>query len=327
MVAVFRETSASERTSALPLSQLSVEIGHLYMEDLAEGAIDLDDYFARIAPWVDPAVLASAARVPRPRLRASTCLLIDDYFGTLRSPAQTIPEIVAAATAAGLRIDYLARESACAQPAIAPGALDADPAALAEIVESQIVADPPLGASGSRPAPQESGWLSNGQRSPVRGTPQAMTSTAQWEPPSENGARRHSIFLDVEMWSESHGERLWSCPLLAAVWQLLRLGLLRFRGRNTVSPVDLALDGLPASWADLPAVARLNPRAAPFFAYRTLTVMDGRFLAVEHAVRTILSQVASDPVALEQTVSRAAAEKIVLPVETPARLSYVFLGA
>lgn len=326
MAAVFRETSATERTVEVGLSHLSVELGHLYMEDLAEGATDLREYFARIAPWVDPPRLASVARVPEGRLRASTCLLIDDYFGSLRSPSRVVPEILAAAADCGLRIDYLARESACAQPAAVPPAAHVDGISLAEIVESQIVADPPIGTNGSRPVPQESGWLSNGQRTPIAATPQAMTAAGRWKPPAENGARRHSIFIDVEMWSGAEVDRLWSCPLLAATWQLLRLGLLRVYGENAVTPIDLASDDLPAAWADLPAVGRLTPRAAPFAAYRTLTVMDNRFLTVEHAVRTILAQVKSDPLAAEQTVRRAAAERITLPAEVPARLSYVFLS-
>src|SRR3546814_19804948 len=35
--AVFQETSAQPRTEAVPFSHLSLELGHLYMEDFAEG--------------------------------------------------------------------------------------------------------------------------------------------------------------------------------------------------------------------------------------------------------------------------------------------------
>ncbi|MEU5047441.1 hypothetical protein AB0G40_41910, partial [Streptomyces griseorubiginosus] len=36
-VPVFRESSAEPRTESLPFSHLSLEIGHLYMEDIVEG--------------------------------------------------------------------------------------------------------------------------------------------------------------------------------------------------------------------------------------------------------------------------------------------------
>jgi hypothetical protein len=314
---VFREASAIERVAEVPLSHLSVELGHFYMEDLVGDRTDLDSYFERIAPWANTHLLASLARVSERKLRASTCLLVDDYFSVLRPPVQLIPALVDAARRNGLRIDYIARESACAQAGDVP---------LASLVEASLVDDPPPGTNGARPPTHETGWLSNGTRSPAPGISEAMRAAEPWHPPAENGARRHSIFLDVELWNDAQPTREWSCSFLAAVWQLLRLGLLRASGGHVATPVQIEAGRLPDSWSDFPAVARLNPRAMPFCAYRTFSVMDSRFLSVEHAVRTVLAQAAIDPVVLEQTVRRSAAENAEVSPEAADRVSYAFMS-
>ncbi|CAM5273688.1 putative protein OS=Streptomyces tendae OX=1932 GN=GUR47_09790 PE=4 SV=1 [Streptomyces tendae] len=108
---------------------------------------------------------------------------------------------------------------------------------VAEAVAGRIVEEPPPGSYGQRPPAAQTGWLANGVRSPVARAPQAMKRAAAWEPPRETAARRHSVFLDVELWSDdADGERLWSCPFLAAVWQLARLGLLRHEGEAVFDP-------------------------------------------------------------------------------------------
>ena len=94
-----------------------------------------------------------------------------------------------------------------------------------------------------------------------------------------------------------------------------------------MQPVSVDLENLPDEWALLPAVIKLEPRAAPFSAYRTFSVLDRRFLDVEHAVRTILSQVAVDPDVVTQTLSRASSEALDLPLEITDRISYLFLGS
>jgi hypothetical protein len=317
MEAVFHEASASNRVSELPFSHVSVELGHLYMEDL-DGGMDLSAYFSRVAPWADQRILASLGGAAPRRLRVSTCLLIDDYFTAPRSPALVIPELVAAAAESGLSIDYIARESGCAET---------EQASLASIVEGAIVSEPPAGTTGSRPPLTETGWLSNGARSPATDPSQAMRTPVQWKPPLESSARRHSIFVDVELWNTSGTKRVWSCPYLAAVWQLLRLGLLRVEGEPPATPVFLEPDAVPKEWDEFPPVACLNARAAPFFAYRTLSIMGGRFLPIENAVRTILAQVAVDPPVLSQSLARSGSEGIDIPGEIPDRISYAFLPA
>ncbi|MBL7487913.1 hypothetical protein I6A60_19155 [Frankia sp. AgB1.9] len=341
---VFHETSAEPRVEAVPLAHLSVELGHLYMEDLTAPDADLGAHFARIAPWVDPPRLAAVARVPQSRLRVSTCLLIDDYFSAPGSPADVIGQLVTAAAGAGLRVDYIARESACAT-APRPAAPTSRPTAggagsfpadddgeisLAALVEAALVADPPFGATGVRPTPAQIGWLSNGERTPGADGARpaaAMAGETRWAPPRENAARRHSVFVDVELWDVPRDARVWSCPMLAGVWQLLRLGLLRVAGRSAVNPVRMDVDALPTRWAELPPVIQLADRVAPFCAYRAMSVLDSRFFPVEHAVRTILAQVATDPVVAEQALTRAGQEGTPLPRAVPDRLSYVFLGS
>ena len=89
-----------------------------------------------------------------------------------------------------------------------------------------------------------------------------MAGPSPWQPPRESARRRHSIFVDVELWDDRDGQRTWSCPMLAAVWQLMRLGLLRDHGRPVLAPQDWRT-GFPDSWDELPPVIRLNPGRPP----------------------------------------------------------------
>lgn len=315
----FEESTARRSVESVPLSHLSVELGHLYIEEFAGGVEQLRRHFARVAPWVAAARQACLARTPTGKPRISTCFLIDDYFTRFSTPAKVVPELVRAARYSGLEIDYLARESACAV---------ADGVPLASLVEGKLVADPPPDTNGSRPPTTETGWLCNGQRSPATALPgagEAMGAVQTWEPPVENAANRHSIFLDVQLWDEAHGRRTWSCPFLAAVWQLLRLGMLRNLGEAVAVPRTCE-DGFPEEWDRLPPVVKLNPNAAPFSAYRTLSVLSPRFLGIEHAVRTILSQVAVERAVAEQIARRSESEGLSLPAEVVGRIEYVFVG-
>lgn len=318
--ATFREAAAEARVEGIPLAHLSVELGHLYMEDFAAGPDHLVHHFERVAVWAQAAVQACGQAMNGRKARISTCFLIDDYFTRFSTPAKVVPELIRAARYSGLEIDYLARESACAV---------ADGVPLASLVEGRLVADPPPDTNGSRPPTTETGWLCNGQRSPATALPgagEAMGAVQTWEPPQENAANRHSIFLDVELWDEAHGRRTWSCPFLAAVWQLLRLGMLRNMG-ETVAVPRVHEDGFPSDWDRLAPVVKLNPNAAPFSAYRTLSVLSPRFLGIEHAVRTILSQVAVERAVADQIARRSESEGLPLPAEVVSRIEYVFVAS
>ncbi|WP_367323175.1 SCO2522 family protein [Streptomyces sp. HUAS ZL42] len=317
--AVFRETSAQPRTEAVPYSHLSLELGHLYMEDFAEGPDRLRAHFTAVRPWLQAARAAVPGLPEGKRPRISTCFLIDDYFSRLAGPAELIPPLLEEAEAAGLTIDYLARESGCA--ATEPGRPDRG---LAESVFGRLVESPPPGSTGFRPPVSRTGWLTNGRRAPARRNSAALNSRGTWQPPSETGARGHSIFVDVELWDERTDRRTWSCAFLAAVWQLARLGLLRDNGEAVLTPTPWDASAFPKDWDALPHLLRLNPRAAPFSAYYTCSVLPARFLPVEHAVRIVLEQTHVHEEALQQVANRAEGEQVALPTGVVERTSYVF---
>ncbi|WP_232290326.1 SCO2522 family protein [Micromonospora sp. ATCC 39149] len=313
----FEQAGARRRVEAVPLARLSVELGHLYQADYAESADHYRELFATVAPWFRAAV-ESERRGTDAAPRVSTCYLVDDYLSAPASPREVLPPLLRAAEENGVAIDYLARESACAQVG------DVSPAA---IVAGSLVCEPTPGTNGTRPPPPVAGWLSNGQRSgpgEAADSGQAMSPGGQWTPPRQNVPRRHSVFVDVELWDERDGSRTWSCAFLSGVWQLLRLGLLRDAGRPVAQPRRWR-GAFPDTWAELPAVIQVGDRPAPFCAYRTLSVLPGGFLPVETAVRTILDQVAVDPAAARQVRDRAASEGLALPGFPVDRLRYVFL--
>jgi hypothetical protein len=313
---VFAEQSASPVIRAVALSHLSIELGHLYMDDFREGEQRLRAQFRRVRPWVRTAVEQMMAELAGRTPRISTCFLIDDYFTKFSSPPEVVSALVDAAAAEGLVIDYVARESGCARA----GDID-----VARLVEDHLVDEPPEGTNGSRPTAAKTGWLTNGVRSPAV-TPTAMGKRppADWQPPRQSAVNNHSIFVDVELWNGGE-DRLWSCPFLAAVWQLQRLGLLRQLGEPIAEPQLVAAADLPDEWPRMPPIVQLNPAAAPMRAYRTFSAIDSRFLNNEMAVRTILSQVAVQKEADQQAVRRARGEGIELPAEVVGRIAYAFL--
>jgi hypothetical protein len=322
--AVYEEATGAERVERLPLAHLSIEVGHLCMEDFRGGPEHLRRLMEQVAPWERAARDACARQLRPATARISTCFLVDDYFTRFSSPREVVPQILAAARAAGVGVDYLAREAACVR---------AEGVDLAGLVEARLVTDPPRGTTGSRPPLSSTGWLCNGEPSPQPDhrqapLPEAMRAPPPWRPPSENGANRHSIFIDVQLWDEVDGERRWSCPYLAAVWQLLRLGLLRDTGQSVVRP-RVWTGELPEAWSELPPVVQLTERPAAFCAFRTFSVLAGRFLPIEHAVRTILGQFDVGRSVRAQLLERAATERpvpLALPPEIIDRIEYVFAG-
>ncbi|MFI0793953.1 SCO2522 family protein [Micromonospora rubida] len=313
----FQEAAAVRRTESVAYSHLSVELGHFYAEDFGDGCQELHRKFERIADW-SSAIPALARRglPPSRQPRISTCFMVDDYFHRFGTPQEVIPQVQSAAAEHGLVLDYVARESSFAR---------CDGLELAQLVVDTLVVEPPRHTTGSRPPLNESGWLSNGKRSPGHVDAPAMTLPRPWSPPVQSGDPRHSIFVDIELWSGEPQTRVWACALLASVWQLTRLGVLRHRGETIRQPCRLTGE-LPTDWDELPAILQLNPSAAPFCAYRTLTLMDIQYLPVELAVRTILGQVAVPPAVAQQVAKRAGGEGLRLPSELVDRLSYVFIG-
>jgi hypothetical protein len=344
---VYDESGIAPRSEDVPLSHLSIEVGHFFMEDLANGGRErVLAQFRKIKPLVDGFV--AAAKIEHgPAARVSTCFLVDDYFRRDSDPADVLEKVLGAAEEAELTIDYMAREAACWEaPIVSEELLTGTRIALAEQVAACIVAEPPPDFSGRRPSTQDAGWLCNGLRGteeivggravPTGGPAQAMREVEQYRPPEEFGRRNHSIFLDVQLWSEitrTVGGRdetltLWSCPFLATVWQLLRLGVLRDHGRSVLDPVSWELPVERGStWWDMPGLIRLNPKAKPFAAYRAMSILPQRYLGIEHSVRVILDHLKLDDEVIGRLVARGAQEKppLELPRQTGRRLSHMFL--
>lgn len=310
----FSEATGEQRIASVPLSHLSIELGHLYLEDFRKGPAELRRRFEAVVPWLEGVRRHYTESLCGTTPRISTCYLVDDYFSPQSPPAEVVPMVLEAAAACGLSIGYLARESACARlPDIR----------VAEVVTGWIIDEPAEGTNGVRPPTTVSGWLSNGQRTPSTASTAAMKGPRAWEPPVESARNRHSIFLDVQLWSGTGDERVWSCPLLASIWQLARMGLLRYQGDPFLQPEPWGKPW-PPQWQQLPGVIRLDDTAAPFSAYRTMSVLDDKFFPVEHAVRVILSQVGIDPKVMAEATARAKREGLELADEVVGRIGYVF---
>ena len=88
----FLESSADFKVESLPLSHVSVEVGHLYMEDFVDGESAVRRTFAAAAPWVKTAQTPQAIGCEKKSVRVSTCFLIDDYFSRFSVPAPGDPD-------------------------------------------------------------------------------------------------------------------------------------------------------------------------------------------------------------------------------------------
>ncbi|WP_323746491.1 SCO2522 family protein [Catenulispora pinisilvae] len=330
----YNEMTESARVAAVPLGHLSVETGRLYLEDFADGDRKITHQLEQVAPWLEAATKRTRKRFGR-NARISTCFLVDDYSPSgavddQPKPSEVVDIVTTAADQAGFKIDYLAREAGCAVAYERPYSGPRDQSALADIVAGLIVEEAAVGANGSRPPTAQTGWLSNGERSPAVSV--AMDAP-QWEPPEEFGKYRHSVFVDIELWSLDHyqqsAKRQYSCSLLSAVWQLLRLGLLRDAGDAVAKPYRFgAGEGFPDLWQQLPSITQLTPDAAPFAAYQALSVLPPHFRAAEHAAEIIVDHLRFDKTVLKQTADRARDETnaVTLPDNPAGRLSHLFFN-
>ncbi|WP_406265051.1 SCO2522 family protein [Nocardia sp. NBC_00881] len=331
-VAGYSEATERTRIAQVPLSHLSIEVGHFYMNDLNNGEERIRAQFRKVAPLVTAFTAAAKAEFG-PRARVSTCFLIDDYFRHDTDPSEILGQLLGAAAHCGVTIDYLAREAGCWETP--SGSTGERRIQLAEMVAARIVAEPPEGSTGRRPPTAESGWLCNGRRASDDEPGQAM-HRLPYEPPEEFGRREHSIFLDVQMWTKqtkkvngrAEVHTKWSCPFLASIWQLLRLGMLRYDGEPVVDPqLWRPEDGWPQHWWEMPAVVKLNPQAKPFAAYRSLSLLPQRYLGIEHAVRVILDHIDLEEEVVDQVIARGTDEDvpIMVPRKVTERISHLLL--
>jgi hypothetical protein len=324
----YDEMTQTAKVDSVPLGHLSVETGHLYLDDFADGDRRIARQLEQAAPWLDAAGKRIRKRFGR-NARISTCFLVDDYTPSSSGPDQPKPSevvdiLTTAAEQAGFKIDYLAREAGCAVACERPYSGPRDQSALADIVAGLIVEEAAVGANGSRPPTAQTGWLSNGERSPAVSV--AMDSP-DWGPPEEFGKYRHSVFVDIELWSPDNSERQYSCALLSSVWLLLRLGLLRNAGQAVAKPYRFGPgEALPDLWPQLPSITQLTPDAAPFAAYEVFSALPRYYEAAEHAAGIIIDHLRFDPAVLKQITDRARdeANPVTLPDNPVGRVSHLF---
>jgi hypothetical protein len=312
--ALHLSAAANEATGAdVAFSHISIEVGHFEPTDFSRGVMHFANRLRRVAPWLDAARAAVAESTPNARM--STCFLVDDYTAQVRSPAEVIPRLLEGARRCGISIDYLVRESAC---------VDGGRDSIARLVEGRV-ANVELRAGGDVSPPiVASAWLSDsGQRPPLQVTGRPTTDES---PESPRIASPNSTLIDTGLWVENSGGREWSCSFLAAVWQLSRLGLLDNASRNYMTPQKWEDDNPQSRWEELPPTIQINHDAAPFQAYRTISILESRYLPVEAAVRSILEQVSIGQETLKFVSENGACDGVTLPARITDRINYVFVG-
>lgn len=329
----YSEATASATITSAPLSHLSVEVGHFYMNDLTNGEDRIRAQFKEVKKRLDSNIGYALDEFGQ-RAKVSTCFLVDDYFGPDTDPAQIIHKLRAAADDCGMTIDYLAREEGCFEsPVYVDGVATGARVPLAEMVASWIVPEPIQHTTGRRPPTDVSGWLCNGRRSSDYDTLQAMRS-GEYRPPEEYGRREHSIFLDTQLWAaptkkskvRSEADRVWACPFLASIWQLLRLDLLRYEGAAVAQPQLWPADvEWPKAWRDMPAVVQLNPDAHPFGAYRAVSILPRSYVGIEHSVEVILGHLELDDEVIDQAVRSGIKDGVTVPRPVTHRLEHLFV--
>ena len=255
------------------VSDVSIEFAHLYLAYLDEERAELAARAAR--QWLKPLIDG----YEEVGLTVSTVVMLDDYFApndtNIDDKAQLLQE---ACREAGVRIDHVAHEAACAESV--------------DRLRAHLRREPRPGDGSSSPPPEDVGsdWLANGdppraqRREPRSAGPLWYAPEMEVDRQADRQARvsprprgQHSIHLDIELWRDESGSgrRVWACPTLSAWWQLIRLGMLRDESGRPAAPAG--------TWS--------RPDASPLPARRTLTLLDTRFLEVEHAVRVILERV------------------------------------
>ncbi|MFQ6327035.1 SCO2522 family protein [Nocardia sp. CWNU-33] len=334
----YSEATASATITSAPLSHLSIEVGHFYMNDLTNGEDRIRAQFKEVKRRLDSNI-GYAKDEFGPKAKVSTCFLIDDYFGPDTDPGQIIGKLLKAADECGMTIDYLAREEGCFEsPVYVDGVATGARIPLAEMVASWIVPEPILRTTGRRPPTDVSGWLCNGRRSSDYDTVQAMRS-GEYRPAEEYGRREHSIFLDTQLWAvptkksrvRADADRVWACPFLASVWQLMRLDLLRYHGAPVAQPQlwpvsdDSGEFTWPKAWRDMPAVVQLNPDAHPFAAYRAVSILPRTYVSIEHAVEVILGHLEIDDEVIDLAVRSGVKDGVTVPRPVSHRLEHLFV--
>jgi hypothetical protein len=280
-------------------SEVSIEFAHVgYAERERRG--EEPDFSTAAMRHVDQAIAwfgrdeASGADA-----RVSKSILVDDYFGDPHVRQRQAEAVLDACAERGVVVDHVVYESSCVATAklvvdrIADDPRPGDGAATAPIVpETAASRDPAwLSSNGRR-------RLAPGQALPQRGSSGSLLSRVGGAPRSDDAVEDiqpephrgtkairgyHDINVEVQLYDgdvmNGAGTGKWSCPLLAAAWQLLRLGVLQDEDGNPLSPEFARLDH-----------PSLNRDPEPFAARATLSLLTPAMLQVEYAVRLILGR-------------------------------------
>jgi hypothetical protein len=300
------EASARE-DAAIAFSDVSIEVGHLEPSSFRRGGEHLEKQLRRVTPWLSPARTAWVDPDSGPR--TSTCFLVDDYTGPIPPPSKVIPKLLEAAGECGIGIDYLVRESAYA---------GCDARSLANYIKSQTADGDSRAASGPGPSVATSAWLTDGERQPS-----PVTADGPVAGDSEQTKPSDSIFMDIRLWPGNTSSQGWSCSFLAAVWQLARLGLINDTSGAYGTPWE---ERWQSRWDELPPVIQLNQDAAPFHAYRTISILQSQYMPIEAAVRVILKKVSAEPEILKRIAAHGGRDGVRLRAKLTDRISYVFVG-
>lgn len=257
-------------------SFLSIELPHFYISQFSEKPDIIEKGLAASKIFLDPIV----AILEKKKKNYSTVCLVDDYFvrkGQENEIEKFIQSYRNACEKLSIRLDYIVFEGQCSK----------------SVKNFPPILPEPNQGAGSRGGPytnqlsDNKDWLSNGDvfRDKYIDVNQGFGANFLSNELSDiKPHKEHALFLDVQLSKPGESKNLaylneeklvYSCPFLAAWWQLIRLGMHSDEDGNFLIPEN--------SWQ--------RDGAHPMTAERTLTFVAPDFLPVEHAVNCILNNV------------------------------------
>jgi len=294
-------------------SDISFEIFHPYLsENLSEEELGLRVEMASY--WALPLLDAWRKR----GLTVSTSVLIDNISGTDSAGDQDTVSMRESLTEKfslhGVQIDYFCDE----------GDLNTSASWLA----SHLTPIPKKGDGafgGNVLESLEKGY----QRYLIEDSSHGdVSETARYADHKFRGTRafdvRRSIGISTPIYrrnpNEQDAELVYSCPTLASWWQILRLGGLADPEISKNVAGDLTHDQKKLD-GTFQKLFKVGNDAAPFCAHQTVSLLDPKYIAVEHAVRSILS-LTDFPETFSRTLAKSADVANFSIVDD--RISYVF---
>lgn len=269
-------------------SRKSIEVGHYYEADIAQG----EEHIARS--------LATYMRLIPVLSEGKTAIvhMVDDYHSrNILSPEETIKTILTAAAINNLTIHYIAREGVFVD--YAQGVYDRLRPAITQT--SSHPAAPSLMYYDYRREDDKEYEYTYGMEPYKEAT--RMTQ-------DERNAREIGGWInsDIEIFSilkkKQRGKRedflvlpdgtrqrvSWSCPWLAATFQAHRLDMLPEITKSGLEPVYMEESDFRerTSWHEYPGVIQVERDAPPYQAEKISSLLDRSYLAVESTVDSLL---------------------------------------